>query len=210
MRMTLYIYKYTNIHYDAFMSAWSVKRESVYPKGNNPFGNPFYGYRKIDLTLPEGREASYYGVVVPPCVHVVALEDDETTYLVRQQRPNTMPLGGTSVPETLELPGGFAHPAQTLVASAAQELREETGRDAASMRPVGTLYPSTGVSSEQDHIFIGTELSAAERPNDQEITEIGMGLVSGRFGDLYMQMLTERLPVSAQTLAAMAKVANLL
>src|SRR5689334_11673674 len=91
---------------------WQVVKEKVYPKGpqrrNNPFRNRFYGYRQTDLVLPDGRPATYHGVLIPNCVHLVAIEDDLTTYLVRQDRPNARRSGSLVVPKTLELPGGFA------------------------------------------------------------------------------------------------------
>ena len=189
------------------MSEWLVTGETVHPKGGNPLGNRFYGYRQVDLVLPDGRPATYHGVDIGWCVHVVALEEDETTYLVRQRRPNVMPVGGRSVPKTLELPGGFADLSLTLDESAAQELGQETGRRADNMEFIGTLYPSTGISNEQDHIFMATGLSVITPMDSGEATEQDMKLVHGKFGYLYRQMQLDKLPVSAQTLAAMAKVA---
>ena len=141
------------------MSQWSVDRERVFPKGDNPLENPFYGYRILDLTLPDSRLATYYGLIVPKCVHVVALEADETTYLVRQSRPNVMEIGASEVPETMELPGGFANPDTSMEESAQAELEKEIAQHASTLTPVGVLFPSVGVSNEQDHIFVGTELS---------------------------------------------------
>ncbi len=199
------------IYYIFFqMSRWKVDSERLYPKIDNPLGNFFYGYREIKLTLPDGQGANYFGVVVEKCVHVVALEDDDTTYLVRQSRPNVMEVGGRKVPETLELPGGFANPQMSLEDSAQAEVEEEIHRHADSLVKVGILWPSVGVSNEQDHIFLGRELSEITDNNSAEATEQDARIVDGKFSELYEQMLRERLPVSAQTLAAMAKVAILL
>ncbi len=192
------------------MSDWIVKSETVLPKGDNPMENRFYGYRIFEFTLPDGQNATYFGLVVPNCVHVVAVEADETTHLVRQRRPNVMAVGALEVPETLELPGGFADPNITLEQSAQGELETEIGRHAGTLTEVGTIWPSVGVSNEQDHIFMGTELSPVDNNDHVEATEQDMRIVSGKFGDLYEQMQRDRLPVSAQTLAAMSKVAILL
>ena len=75
------------------------------------------------------------------------------------------------------------------------------------MEFIGTLYPSTGISNEQDHIFMATGLSVITPMDSGEATEQDMKLVHGKFGYLYRQMQLDKLPVSAQTLAAMAKVA---
>jgi hypothetical protein len=188
------------------MSQWRATSEELFPKGENPFGNKFYGYRKTALDLPDGRNATYHGVLVSPCVHVVALENDETTYLVRQSRPNARQIGELAVPITLELPGGFGDE-NDLEGSARTELREEVHRDAGTLEHIGTLYPSSGVSNEQDHIFMGTDLSAAPGYSSGEATEFDMDVVTGKFGTLYTDMLHQKTPVSAQTLAAMAMVA---
>src|SRR5882724_1801578 len=141
------------------MSEWSITKETVLPPGDNPLDNQHYGYRVLNLLLGDGQKAIYHGLVVPDCVHVVALEDDETTYLVRQSRPNVMPIGATTVPETLELPGGFAHPTVTLADSAQMELGQEIGRSAGVLARVGINWPYPGISNERDHIFLGTDLS---------------------------------------------------
>src|SRR5882757_416607 len=105
------------------MSDWTVTGETVWPKGDNPFGNRFYGYRETNLVLPDGRLATYFGNLVGHCVHAVAVEDDLTTYLVRQSRPNVRAIGQMTVPITLELPGGFADPDLGLEGSAREEVR---------------------------------------------------------------------------------------
>lgn len=104
------------------MPQWSVAGKQVYPKGENPLDNDFYGYQVTELLLPNGQPARYHGIDVGDCVHVVAVEPDETTYLVRQKRPNVMAIGAKEVPETLELPGGFADPAKSLEDSAQEEI----------------------------------------------------------------------------------------
>ncbi len=189
------------------MANWSVEREKIFPKGDNPFGNHFYGYRELVIGLPDGRKATYNGSIVQACVHVVALESDETTYLVRQSRPNVMAVGARNVPETLELPGGFADP-NDLEGSAKSELEEEISRTPGKLKYLGPLFPSVGISNEQDHIYLGTELSPVNLDTSRHSTEQDMMIVEGKFSKLYDQMLNSRLPVSAQTLAAMAKVAT--
>lgn len=188
------------------MSKWKINQEHLFPKGDNPLGNSFYGYRKIDLELPDGRSATYSGVDVSDCVHVVALEEDETTYLVRQSRPNAMPVGGADIPQTWELPGGFADKS-SLVESARSEVRQEIGKLAATLTKIGIILPSPGISNEHDHIYMGTDLRTVEETGLVEATEQDMQILSGKFGTLYERMASQTVPVSGQTLAAMAMVA---
>lgn len=191
-------------------SPWQIKSETVYPAGSNPFDNRFYGYRSTDLILPDGRPATYHGVTIPDCLHIVAVEKDLTTYLVRQSRPNARALSGTAIPETLELPGGFKKAGIEMAAAANAELSEEIGKRAGSLTLIGSLYPSPGVSNEVDSIYLGTDLTTVDAPVDVEATEQDMRIVAAPFGELYDSIIRGNQPASAQTLAAMAMAATYL
>lgn len=186
------------------MSDWILRREEILPKGENPLGNSFYGYRRADFVLPDGRTATYHGVIIPACVHILAVEDDLTTYLVRQKRPNVRRVGQLVVPETLELPGGFSDPELGVEASARNELREEVGLTAGRFAQIGILYPSPGISNEEDYIFLGRDLTPIVGGRSHESTEQDLRVVAGPFGKIYDQVIRNQLPVSAQTLAAFA------
>lgn len=183
---------------------WSISGVEDFPKGNNPLGNRFYGYKKRHITLPDGREAIYNGVAIGDCVHTVGVDDDETTYFVRQTRPNVQ-RGTEAIPTTLELPGGFAIPELSLEASAAREFSEEVGLRALRMDHIGTLWPSTGISDERDHIFLAQNLSPVENAlAERETTEQDMRIVTMPFGQAYELFTSGSEPVSAQTLSALA------
>lgn len=182
---------------------WEITGEEVFDARNNPLDNPFYGYRRTKLRLPDGQRATYHGLIVSDTVHVVAVEDDLTTYLVRQKRPNAMGINQKDIPEVLELPGGFADERYDLAASANRELEEEAGLHASNLEHIGTLYPSVGVSNEKDHIFLGRLLEPVASPTG-EATEQGLQVVSGPFGKLYDELLHSPGTVSAQTVAALS------
>ena len=134
------------------------------------------------------------------------------TYLVRQLRPNALERGGLIIPETLELPGGFASPNLTLEQSANRELAEEIGRQATNMTQVMQMYPSSGLSNEVDTIFWGTKLVDVSGIHSEEATEADMTFVQAKFGDLYRQlskMSEHQRPISAQTFAALSQAAFL-
>jgi len=193
------------------MPGWKVLSERIMPVGHNPLGNLFYGYRRTGIQLPDGQLTEYHGILVKDCVHVVAVEDDLTTYLVRQIRPNIRrPRQPGPIPHTLELPGGFADHSPDLAICANYELAGEIGRMASSLEKLGEVYPSTGVSNERDTIFLGRELVIAEPAGPLEATEQDVRVVSDRFGKLYDMLRSGQEPVSAQTLAGFALAAAVL
>jgi len=190
------------------MAEWHSVGERSFPPNRNPFGNHFFGYITRNLTLPDGRAATYYGLDIPPCVHVVAIDPDETVYLIQQHRPNVMRIGETVVPVALELPGGFATPHKPHSESAQAELNQELSLRAEKLVHIGTLWPSVGVSNEQDHIFLGTDLSPIHVDGQLEETEQSLQIVTGNFGQIYDEMRRGNQPVSAQTLAALSLAAT--
>jgi ADP-ribose pyrophosphatase len=74
--------------------------------------------------------------------------------------------------ELLELPAGTLEPPEPPAACAARELTEETGYVAGRIVPLCAFYSSPGVSTEQMHVFVATELVAGPhaREPDERIT----------------------------------------
>lgn len=188
--------------------SWHIKSDVIYPAADNPFNNNFYGYRSTNLALPDGSEAIYHGVVMSDCLHIVAVEDDLTTYMVRQNRPNARIAGSDHIPQTLELPGGFQQAGLEKQAAANKELIEEIGKSAGSLMLIGRLYPSPGISNETDTIFLAKDLTSRIPLEETEATEQDMRIIAEPFGKLYDSLIHGNQPVSAQTLAAMTIAAS--
>lgn len=190
------------------MSEWKVTGDQIYPKGDNPFGNRFFGYRSTSLELPDGRPAIYHGVTIEDIVHAVPIEDDMTTYLILQPRPNARRLNQPDVPRILELPGGVLNPVLGHTGSVELEMRQEISRTASTITQLGVLLPSPGVSNERDTIFMATGLSIASDPTHDEATEQDLIVIDRPFGELFDSVRNGREPVSAQTVAALAMAAT--
>lgn len=189
------------------MGNWRVVDETVYDKGSNPLGNTFYGYRRIDLRLPDGRPAVYHGVLVGEVVLAVPLEEDLTVHLVSQRRPNARTAAQPEVPLVLELPGGGAEPGLTLAASVDNEMCQEIGLRARSLERLGELMTAVGIADERDTIFLATGLYPAVDDDHDEATEQDLVVVSEPFGRLYDRIRDGSAPVAAQTVAALALLA---
>jgi hypothetical protein len=191
------------------MTNWHVAHRDFFARGDNPFHNSFYGYQRTQLVLPDGSPAIYHGIDVGDCVHVVPLDDDLTTYLVRQKRPNLLRPGMTEVPETWELPGGFVGDREIEVA-ALEELAQEVGKRALRLTKAGVLYTAPGVSNETDTIYVARQLIDQPDAYRHEATEQDLQVMALPFGEAFDTLRSGREPATAATLAALAMAARTL
>ena len=97
-------------------------------------------------------------------VAIIALDDDDNTWLVGQQRYT---LGEYS----WELPMGGAPLAEAPLEAAKRELREETGISADHWDEVMRLHPSNSITDEVGHVFVATGLTMGE-PATEESEEL--------------------------------------
>lgn len=107
---------------------WTV-HSSIYPLADR-----WIRVRADDCTTAAGvRVAPYYVLEFPDFVHVLAEDGSGQVVLVRQYRH------GSGTP-SLELPGGVMDPHETdILATAARELREETGFSGGRLEHVVSL-----------------------------------------------------------------------
>ena len=118
--------------------------------------------RKVDLALQpvrlaDGSMADREVVVHRGAVALVPMVDDDRVCLVENLR---YAVGRT----LLEVPAGTIDPGESPEATAARELREETGYDADRIERVGGWWVSPGVLTERMHLY----LCAGLRPGPTE------------------------------------------
>jgi 8-oxo-dGDP phosphatase len=122
----------------------------------------------------------FYVLTLPDWVVVVALTPDDRMVLVRQWRQGAKAW-------VLEPPGGVMDPGETdACATAARELREETGFTAARWRVVATPWTDPSRNSNRLHVVLAEDAVPAGTPQH----------------DAGEEMQTELLPV-AQVLAGL-------
>lgn len=134
---------------------WSVKASKYILK------TPWVNIRADDCITVSGVSVSpYYLLELPDFVHVLAFTQDECIVFVKQYRHG---LNDVSI----ELPGGYmdqndASPAAT----AARELREETGFSSKSLNHLITLSIDPARYTNKVHFFCAYDLAAGRTDLD--------------------------------------------
>lgn len=157
------------------------------------YANPWMTVREDVIRHDDGSDG-IYGVVDKPTAAVVIPRDGDRFHLVEQFR---YPVGQ----RRWEFPMGTAPDRAELDTAqlAARELREETGLIAGRMELLGRLDIAPGLSSQREHVFLATELTAGNA--FREHTEQDMR--AGWFTTTALEsMMRDGTIVDAQTLAA--------
>lgn len=154
-----------------------------------------YAGRRISVDLdevrfPDGSIGSLEMVRHPGASAVIPFLDpldapDPRIILIRQYR-------WAAEQEMWEIPAGTLDPAESPVACAHRELREEAGVKAAELRHLSTIYTTPGFTDEQIHLFAASGLSSVPTAHEadefietHEIrwSEVGRMIRDGRICD---------------------------
>ncbi len=126
------------------------------------YENAWIRVHEDEVLRPDGQPGIYGVVEVPPSVAVLAIDDLDRVVLVGQWRY-------TRAKYCWELPVGGAHPGETdLQITAARELREETGVEAASWHFLGIVEACVGVTTDTQSIYVARDLKKLPSAPDPE------------------------------------------
>lgn len=103
-------------------------------------------------------------VLHPGAVAIIVEDEAGRVLLVRQNR------AGADGP-LWEIPAGTLEPQERPLTTARQELWEETGIFARSLRFLAAFYPTPGYSSERIYLFRAGDIQGQPKPNS-EILEV--------------------------------------
>jgi ADP-ribose pyrophosphatase len=118
------------------------------------------------VLLPNGKEAEREVVLHWGAVGMVALDDEDKVYLVRQYRH---PVEG----DLIEIPAGKLDPGEDPLDCARRELMEEVGYAAEEWTELASFYTSPGFSNEMLHLFLARGLKeGVADPEEDEFLEI--------------------------------------
>jgi ADP-ribose pyrophosphatase len=99
----------------------------------------------------------------PGAAAMVPLTEDGDVLMVRQYR---YPVGDW----LLEVPAGTFEPGERAEACASREVAEEVGYAAASLVPLGSIYPAPGYTDERIALFLARGLTPAAQGLDDDET----------------------------------------
>ena len=143
------------LDFDALLAEKTIEKEDIFK------GRVVHLFRD-KVALPDGGTSMREYAVHRGAVAVVALDDDENVYLVRQYR---YAIGRS----TLEIPAGKLEEGEGdgIEAAARRELSEELGVTAGKMTPLGTYISSPAILTERIYCFLAEDLTFGESHPDE-------------------------------------------
>jgi ADP-ribose pyrophosphatase len=114
-----------------------------------------------NITLENGVTTDLDVLRHPGASAILPMPDAETLVLIRQYRPAI----GSYI---WEIPAGTLELGEAPLACAKRELSEETGFSGNTWQKLGEITPLPGYSDERIHIFLATDLRAAEQNLDSD------------------------------------------
>jgi ADP-ribose pyrophosphatase len=121
--------------------------------------------------LVRGKRVDYYRVLKNNTSAILPLIDKSHILLERQLRS---PVGL----KVYEIPAGHLKKGDTPLRAAKRELEEETGYKCSKIRLLTVTYPSPGILSSKEYIFVaeGLRKGRLHLDKDEEISLIGVSL----------------------------------
>lgn len=107
------------------------------------------GLRRDELALPGGGTQEHHVIEIGDAVCVLPITAEGEVVLIGQYRHTH----GTTHWET---PAGRLEDGEDPAEGALRELREETGYEAGTLRPMPGFYPTNGISAHWSHLFAAT------------------------------------------------------
>ena len=119
------------------------------------YKNQWLQLREDDVIRPDGKKGKYSIVERSPVNFVIATNQDEEIFFIREYR---YPIKKT----ILQLPAGTTDKNMSSLASAKKELFEETGLKAKTWKKLGRFYIGPGHENIYANVFLATNLDSSQ------------------------------------------------
>ena len=155
------------------------------------YENPWIELYHDDVLRPDGSTGIYGHVHFKGCaVGIVALDDDDNIFLVRQSRY-------TLNEKTWEIPEGGASKNEEPIMCAKRELEEETGLVAKHWQRLLKIHTSNSITDELGFVYLATDLSEGLQCLDEtEDIEVKKFALSEALKMVFSQEITDAMSVA--------------
>jgi ADP-ribose pyrophosphatase len=132
--------------------------------------NRLFKVERQNLTV-RGKGVDYYRIVKKDTAVILPFLDKDHILLERQYRP---PIGL----KIFEIPAGHLKNKDTPISAAKRELEEETGYKCSRLKLLAVTYPSPGILSNKEYIYMaeGLKKGKLSLDKDEEISHIGINI----------------------------------
>jgi ADP-ribose pyrophosphatase len=132
--------------------------------------NRLFKVERLNLVV-RGKKVDYFRVLKNDVSVILPLIDKEHILLERQFRPAI----GLRV---YEVPAGHFEKGDTAIRAAKRELEEETGYKCSKIKLLTVTYPSSGILSNKEYIFVakGLKIGRQNLDKDEDISFVGISL----------------------------------
>lgn len=113
------------------------------------------------IAMPDGKTATREVINHPGGVAILAVDDNDQVYLVKQYRK---PLEK----EIIEIPAGKLHRGEDPFLCAQRELKEETGLTAEHWEKITAYYTTPGFTDEVLHVYLARQLTVGDACPDED------------------------------------------
>ena len=145
------------------------------------------------VVLPDGNEASREVINHPGGVCVLAVDESNNAFIVKQYRK-----GNDGI--LMEIPAGKLEYGEDVETAALRELREETGVIASDLVYLGYFYPTPAYCREKIHMYFAKNLMRTSTDlDDDEFVEA----FSIPFDELYKMVLNDEITDGKTALAVL-------
>jgi len=136
-------------------SKWkTLKKELKYE-------NPWMKVYEDKVIRPDGKEGIYGYLEKPPGVFIIALDKDNSIYLIREYRY-------VLKQAIFQIPSGVVDERLSIEENAAKELYEETGIKAGKLTELGSYFTAPGHETTVQYAFLAENLDTSKIESHQE------------------------------------------
>jgi ADP-ribose diphosphatase len=124
------------------------------------------------IELPGGRRFNYIFAHSPyEVVFVVGIDSEDNMLMLRQHRHLAEGV-------LIEIPAGSPNEDESLEDGARREFEEEAGYSVGALQKLAKFYPSSGVTDQVNHVFVGWDLIKTEQrlEETEEISLFKVGI----------------------------------